>query len=31
VFAFRDDKVYEKRSYCVPPRALGIEAAPVPE
>jgi len=28
VFAFRGDKVYEKRSYCVAPRELNIEAAP---
>lgn len=27
VFAFRGDKVYEKRSYCVPPTDLNIEAA----
>jgi ketosteroid isomerase-like protein len=31
VFAFRGDKVYEKRSYCVPPQTLEIKAAPVPE
>jgi ketosteroid isomerase-like protein len=30
VFAFRGEKVREKRSYCVPPQALDIDAAPVP-